>query len=104
MKLINSLILSTFGYCSNVYFNFITAEFKNKIQRLQNACLRFAYSISRSFHVTPIYLFIILTVVSFCCVLVCYTNFAMCGLHITYIDRSLRFVDQFSIPIHHLNI
>lgn len=54
-KILNTVILSNFDYCSGMYYWHLTKSFKNKIQILQNACLRYAYNIDRRHHITPYY-------------------------------------------------
>lgn len=55
-NLVNSLVLSNLDYCSPVYYNFLSAALKNRLQVIQNCCLRFAYNINRRDHVTPFYI------------------------------------------------
>lgn len=50
--LCDSLILSCFSYCSQVYWPCLTKFWMSKIQRVQNSCLRFIYSIPRRHHVS----------------------------------------------------
>lgn len=52
-KLLNSVILSNFDYCSGVYYWHLTKSFQNKIQVLQNSCLRYSYNIEKRQHITP---------------------------------------------------
>lgn len=54
-KLSDALLLSPFSYCSAVYYNFLTEEFKQKIQKFQNKCLRFSFNLDYRDHVTPVY-------------------------------------------------
>lgn len=55
-KLVNSLILSQVDYCSSVYYNYLNANMQNKLQIMQNSCLRFAFTnINYREHITPIY-------------------------------------------------
>lgn len=54
-KLSNSIILSPFNYCSSLYFNFAGKYFKNRIQVVQNCCLRYSFNIRYREHVTPFY-------------------------------------------------
>lgn len=54
-KLLNSVILSNFDYCSGVYYWHLTKSFQNKIQVLQNSCLRYSYNIDKRHHITPHY-------------------------------------------------
>lgn len=53
LKLVKSLIYPNLDYCSAVFFNFLTSNYKYKIQRVQNACLRFVCCIPFRAHVTP---------------------------------------------------
>lgn len=54
-NLIQSLVLCHVDYCSAVYYGCLTGYLKNKLQVLQNACLRYAYYVDRWDHVTPTY-------------------------------------------------
>lgn len=55
-NLTNSLILSNMEFGCCVYYNFLSNEFKNKIQKLQNSCLRYSFTnINRTEHITPHY-------------------------------------------------
>lgn len=54
-KLCQSLILCNFNYCCSVYYPFLTNEYKAKIQKLQNCCLRYAYDIGYMEHLTVHY-------------------------------------------------
>jgi hypothetical protein len=54
--LINSIVTSHFTYADVVYGPCLTKENKNRLQRMQNHCIRFINSsISRRDHVTPYY-------------------------------------------------
>lgn len=53
MTLMRSLIYPKIDYGSNVYFNFLAEYNKNKLQRIQNACMRFSYCIDYRAHITP---------------------------------------------------
>lgn len=55
LKLSEALILSVFDYCDAVYGPCIDAETRNRIQILQNCCVRFALKINRRQHITPFY-------------------------------------------------
>lgn len=55
-KLIDTLVMSQFDYCDVVYYNYLTVELKNKIQKIQNMCMRFAYNYNRFDHITPLYI------------------------------------------------
>ncbi len=48
------LVLSTFNYCDIVYFN-LDVTYKNKIQKVQNSCVRFIYGLKKSSrsHISP---------------------------------------------------
>ena len=39
-KLCNVLLLSIRDYCSTVYYRFLSLEYRNKLQILQNSCLK----------------------------------------------------------------
>lgn len=55
-QLVNAVILSYMDYGSPVYFSYLTETFKNKIQILQNCCLRFSYIyINKREHITQHY-------------------------------------------------
>lgn len=45
--LCDSLILSNFNYCYQVYGPFLSQFWQTKLQRLQNSCLRFIFSIKK---------------------------------------------------------
>ena len=51
LKICDALILSPYNYCAGL---FVGAEqsLKNRIQKLQNACLRFSYGLKRRQHIT----------------------------------------------------
>lgn len=68
-SLVNTIILSHLNYCSAVYFSFLNAHFKHKLQMLQNSCLRFSFNVNYSDHVTPFYinLSILKLNEAFCC-------------------------------------
>lgn len=51
--LCDTLVLSPFNYCSSVYGPRLWAKTEGAIQRVQNACARFCFSIPRREHVTP---------------------------------------------------
>lgn len=53
LKLVQSLIYPGLEYCSAVYYPYLTQNNKNKIQRIQNACMRYVYCIPIREHVTP---------------------------------------------------
>ena len=52
LQLCNSLILSNFNYC-DVLFGNISVMLQKKIQRVQNSCLRFCFSLKRRDHISP---------------------------------------------------
>ncbi len=51
LKLCDSLILSNFNYC-DILFGNINVSFQNKIQKMQNSCLRFCFSLKKHDHIT----------------------------------------------------
>lgn len=53
LKLIKSLIYPHIDYCSMVYYYFLPNYNQQKIQRLQNACIRFVCNVPYRNHVTP---------------------------------------------------
>lgn len=53
LKLIHSLVYPHLDYCLPVYYNYLTQSNKNKLQKIQNAGMRFAYCIPYRHHVTP---------------------------------------------------
>lgn len=53
LKLVQNLIYPGLEYCSVVYYEHLTQFNKNKMQRIQNACMRFVYCIPFREHVTP---------------------------------------------------
>lgn len=55
LKLVKSLIFPHIDYCCMVYYFFLTGYNREKLQKLQNACLRFACNIHYRDHVTPHY-------------------------------------------------
>lgn len=55
-RLVESLIISQLNYCDVVYCSHLTQNLGQKLQKVQNAGLRFAHTnISRRTHVTPYY-------------------------------------------------
>ena len=54
-NLCESLVLSNFTYCDFVYGFCLDVESKNRIQVVQNACVRFVYNIKKSEHVSQYY-------------------------------------------------
>lgn len=55
LKLIESLILSLFDYCDVVYGPCLLVYDAQRVQVLQNACMRFACNVKRRDHITPYY-------------------------------------------------
>jgi hypothetical protein len=53
LQLAQALVLSVFQYCYPAYGNSISREDKGRIQRLQNAVLRFSFNLKLSDHVSP---------------------------------------------------
>ena len=54
LRLCDALILSNFSYCDIVYCN-LSTTLLNKLQRVQNACLRFSFCIRKFDHITPLF-------------------------------------------------
>ncbi len=52
LRLCNTLILSNFNYCDVLFLN-LSVNLQNKIQKVQNACLRFSYSVRKYDHISP---------------------------------------------------
>lgn len=52
IHLCNTLVLSKFNYCDVLYSPCINVAVTKKIQRVQNACLRFIYGIRRREHIS----------------------------------------------------
>lgn len=52
LLLCNSLVLSSFTYCSAVYGPSIDVNDHKRIQRVQNACLRYVFNIRKYDHIT----------------------------------------------------
>lgn len=52
LKLTDSLILSNISYCCSVYWPALIQKDKTSLQRVQNACLRFAYNVRKFDHIT----------------------------------------------------
>lgn len=48
-----SLVVSLFDYADVVYVLFLSAQLLQRIQRIQNSCLRFAFGIRKFDHITP---------------------------------------------------
>ena len=53
IKLVDTLVLSKFNYCDAVYGPCLLSRTERLIQRVQNACARYCFSIPRRNHVTP---------------------------------------------------
>ena len=51
--LVESLVLSNFNYCSFVYGPFLTIREQQKIQRVQNSCVRFIFGLRKYDHISP---------------------------------------------------
>ena len=51
-RLVSALGLSHLDYCSTVYSN-ISVDLKDKLQKLQNKCIRYVTGLRRDDHVTP---------------------------------------------------
>lgn len=54
-KLVNSLVITHTDYCSSVYYPFLTNQFQNKLQVLQNNAFKFSYFVPHGVHITPYY-------------------------------------------------
>jgi hypothetical protein len=52
LKLTDSLILSNISYCCSVYWPALIQKDKTSLQRVQNACLRYAYNVRKFDHIT----------------------------------------------------
>ena len=50
--LCDSLVLSHFTYADSLYSPFLSAALKQRVQRVQNACLRLLYGLKRREHVS----------------------------------------------------
>jgi hypothetical protein len=53
LKLVESLVLSLFNYCSSVFSTRINEYTHRAIQRVQNACIRFCFNVPKRTHITP---------------------------------------------------
>ena len=51
-RLVEVYVLSKLNYCNTVT-QAITAELRNKLQRLQNACIRFIFNLKKYDHISP---------------------------------------------------
>jgi hypothetical protein len=54
LLLVKSLAFPHFNYCDSV-INDMTVELSDKLQRVQNYCIRFVFNLKRRDHVTPFY-------------------------------------------------
>lgn len=52
LLLCNSIVLSQLQYCSQMYSPALDNEYRTKVQRLQNSCLRFIYGIRKYEHIS----------------------------------------------------
>lgn len=52
LSLCNSLVLSHFNFCCQIYFPWRDTICRDRIQRIQNVCLRFAYGIRQFQHIS----------------------------------------------------
>lgn len=53
LKLVKTLIYPHVEYCCSVYYSFLTQQNQLKLQRIQNACMRFVCCIPYREHITP---------------------------------------------------
>lgn len=53
LRLTDSLILSYLAYSDILYWPALTIQNKNSLQKVQNSCLRFAYSLRKFDHISP---------------------------------------------------
>ena len=53
LQIADALILSNLNYCDIVYGPCLSVKNADRIQQIQNACIRFAFNIKRNEHVTP---------------------------------------------------
>nr|CAH7737267.1 unnamed protein product [Callosobruchus chinensis] len=54
-KLCESLVVSVLNYCDIVYFPYLDNRTKNRLQIIQNNCIRFTYSLRKFDHVSDKY-------------------------------------------------
>lgn len=112
-RLVDSLILSHFDYASSVYFNFLSKSFQNRIQVMQNCCLRFSFNLDRRNHITPFYIernilkiesrFIFLNATLLYNVVANNIPQYLFGLlerRSNIHNANLRYIDRYSIPKH----
>lgn len=52
LKLCDSLILSTLAYCDVVYWPALLKKDQESLQKIQNSCLRFSYSLRKFDHIS----------------------------------------------------
>ena len=50
-----TLVLSLFDYANTVYIPCLSQKLLNRVQRIQNSCLRFCYGARRFEHITPLF-------------------------------------------------
>jgi len=53
LYLCDTLVLSKFNYCDTVFSSCLVSADVKRIQRVQNACLRFVYGMSKRQHISP---------------------------------------------------
>lgn len=53
LRLCDSLVLSYLNYCNVVYMPCLTQRDHLRLQKIQNACLRFCYDVRKFEHITP---------------------------------------------------
>jgi hypothetical protein len=53
LQLVKTIIYPHSDYCSLVYYYFLTKENCLKLQKIQNACIRFVRCVPRRHHITP---------------------------------------------------
>ena len=54
VTLVKTLVFPHFDYCDVILSN-LTCDLQNRLQRIQNACVRFIYNLKYSDHLTPYY-------------------------------------------------
>lgn len=55
LDLVKTLVYPHMDYCCNVYFHYLSLENVSKLQKIQNAAMRFVHCIPFREHVTPYY-------------------------------------------------
>lgn len=55
LRLVDTLLLPYLDYCDVLYYEHLTDEYKKKIQKAQNACMRFIYCVNKYDHISPLY-------------------------------------------------